>query len=667
MARIVGLTAGLAAASVHADTIKSLVYSNQPAIPGLIDMAADANVQLKLTDSAESFSKAGLSQYGSVVLLDAAGDFLSGNQETALKDFVESGGGLVVVHGSANAEPDWEWFGAVLGTRIESVSPATAARLQIEDKSLPMTSALESRIDFNDAWPSFTVNPRGEAHVIVSLDQRRVRETTMGADHPIVWSKPVGKGNLIYMGIGGTPQARGSVEFQWALAQCAAMAANPGKADLGATIRSRYTRVVLEDGAKDPMELSVTADGRVFYAERAGKVKVWSPESKQSELVGELEVFTGLEDGLLGITLDPSFMDNQWIYLYYSPPGISENRLARFTLKDGKLDHDSEKVLVRVATQRDECCHAGGSVNFGPGGLLYLSTGDNTNPFASDGYSPSDERPGRSAWDAQKSSGNRNDLRGKILRIKPLADGTYEIPEGNLFPADGSAGRPEVYVMGNRNPFRISIDSETGWLYWGEVGPDAGSFNDGRGPAGHDEVNQAREAGNFGWPYFVGRNFAYKDYNFESKEAGESYDPKNLINDSPNNTGMKELPPAQPAWIYYPHAPSARFPELASGGRTAMAGPVYHAEKFAGSDIALPAAYDKSVFIYEWTRSWVKEVKLDENGYVLKINDFLPEKDFKRPMDMELGPDGALYVIQWGTNWSNNNDTQILRIEYHRD
>ena len=84
-----------------------------------------------------------------------------------------------------------------------------------------------------------------------------------------------------------------------------------------------------------------------------------------------------------------------------------------------------------------------------------------------------DERPGRSPWDSQKSAANPNDLRGKIYRIHPEADGTYTIPKGNLFPPGTPGTRPEVYVMGNRNPFRISIDQKTGYLYWGEVGPDA--------------------------------------------------------------------------------------------------------------------------------------------------------------------------------------------------
>ena len=73
--------------------------------------------------------------------------------------------------------------------------------------------------------------------------------------------------------------------------------------------------------------------------------------------------------------------------------------------------------------------------------------------------------------------------------------------------------RPEIYVMGNRNPWRVSIDNKNGYLYWGEVGPDAATDST-YGPRGYDEFNQARKAGNFGWPYFIGDNMAYAKYNY---------------------------------------------------------------------------------------------------------------------------------------------------------
>ncbi len=298
-------------------------------------------------------------------------------------------------------------------------------------------------------------------------------------------------------------------------------------------------------------------------------------------------------------------------------------------------------------------------------GNLYVSVGDNTNPFASDGFAPIDEIANRSPWDAQKSAANPNDLRGKINRIHPEPDGSYTIPEGNLFPPGTPGTRPEIYVMGNRNPFRISIDQRTGYLYWGEVGPDAGWPKDGRGPAGYDEVNQAREAGFFGWPYFIGNNKPYNDFDFAGKESGERFVAAKPVNDSPNNTGRHDLPPAQGAFIYYAHFPSTQFPVVnKGGGRTAMAGPVYYFDPELKSDRKLPESFDHTLFIYEWSRNWIIAIKLDENNKIEKMEPFAAGLTFKRPMDIEMGPDGCLYVIEFGTAWGNNKDTQLVRIEY---
>jgi cytochrome c len=207
------------------------------------------------------------------------------------------------------------------------------------------------------------------------------------------------------------------------------------------------------------------------------------------------------------------------MYLFYSPQtgkADTAQHLSRFTYDDvnDTLIMSSEKVLLRVPVKRDGCCHTGGSIAWDKSGNLFLSTGDDTNPFDSNGYGPMDNRPGRSGWDARASSSNTNDLRGKILRIKPTPEGGYTIPEGNLYPAGIYHAKPEIYVMGNRNPYRISVDKRTGFLYWGEVGPDAGEDSKKYGPRGHDEVNQARQAGYFGWPLFVADNRPYNQRDF---------------------------------------------------------------------------------------------------------------------------------------------------------
>lgn len=377
-----------------------------------------------------------------------------------------------------------------------------------------------------------------------------------------------------------------------------------------------------------------------------------------------MDVFSGLEDGLLGLAVDPNYKENNWVYMYYSKPDEDKQNLSRFELKNDELVLSSEKVLLQVATQREECCHSGGSLEFGPDGLLYLSTGDNTSPRA-DGYAPIDNREDRYPWDAQKSSANTNDLRGKILRIRPEADGTYSIPEGNLFPIGTAKTRPEIYVMGNRNPYRISVDSRTGFLYWGEVGPDGNNDSLNLGPRGYDEINQAQVAGNFGWPYLIADNQAYHTRDYIAETTGAVFDSLKPINESPNNTGLRELPPSQPAMIYYPYATSEEFPALGTGSRNAMAGPIYYSEDYPESGLNWPDYFDGKLLAYDWMRGWIFAVTMKEDGSFEKMTQIVPNMQFNNTIDMVFGPDGALYILEYGTGWfSQNANATLSRIEF---
>src|SRR5690606_14097211 len=102
----------------------------------------------------------------------------------------------------------------------------------------------------------------------------------------------------------------------------------------------------------------------------------------------------------------------------------------------------------KIPIELEVSAHTGGSLEWDQHGNLFISTGDNTVPFASNGYAPIDTIPGRITFDAQRSAGNTNDLRGKVLRIHPEEDGSYTIPEGNLFPKGTAGTRPEIYTMG---------------------------------------------------------------------------------------------------------------------------------------------------------------------------------------------------------------------------
>ena len=207
---------------------------------------------------------------------------------------------------------------------------------------------------------------------------------------------------------------------------------------------------------------------------------------------------------------------------------------------------------------------------------------------------------------------------GKILRIHPKPEGGYSIPEGNLFKPGTAGTRPEVYVMGNRNPFRISVDPANGYLYWGEVGPDANE-DTALGPRGYDELNQARGPGNFGWPYFIGANHAYPWFDYVANQPRAPKDPKHPVNASVNNTGLRELPPAQPAFISYPYGASERFPLVGSGSRSAVGGPVFRQADFPGAKRAFPAYYEGKWLAADLARGWIMAIGMNAAGE-LKIS-----------------------------------------------
>jgi cytochrome c len=439
----------------------------------------------------------------------------------------------------------------------------------------------------------------------------------------------------------------------------------------------RFKFEVLAEDLPQPMTMQEAPDGRLFFIEIAGKVKAFDPKSRLVNVIGELTVTTAQENGLLGLALDPDFATNEWIYFMHSPPDYDGQYISRFTLKDGKIDMASRKDLLHWAEQREQCCHHAGTLRFGPDGCLYISTGDNTNPFNdSEGYAPIDERPDRGPWDAQKSSANSNDLRGKILRIKPTPEGTYTIPEGNLFPPGTPKTRPEIFAMGFRNPWRFNIDPVTGYVYVGDVGPDAGGDREERGPRGFDTVNQLRGPGNYGWPYSRG-NRVYVDFDFTAKAPGAIYDKAKPINKSPNNSGLTELPPVQAPFVFYPGAESVEFPILGKGGRTACGGPVFHFDHSFEKSGGLPDYFDKLVLFYDWQRPFVHWARLDEKGDLAEILPFTAaarvaqgEDDgsgrfqIRRPVDFLFGKDGSLYFLDYGETWGANRDSRLVRMSY---
>ena len=649
--------------------------SIEAGITAIQNLAAGNGVTVDATEDPADFNEENLAQYSAVIWLSTTGDVLNAEQQAAFEQYIQSGGGYVGIHAASDTEYGWEWYGDLVGAYFEGHPPGTPQGTVItEDHAHPSTDHLDTRWTRNDEWYSFTTNPRNDVHVLQSLDESSyaVGNLAMG-DHPISWCQSYDGGRAWYTGLGHTEASFAEAEFLTLIWGGIEYAAGITGGDCGATDWDNYQKVTLDDNTSNPMTLEVAPDGRVFYIDRSGFVQIIKTDGSIVR-AATLDVTTVHEFGLTGLALDPNFDTNGWIYLTYSPSG-SEARdvVSRFTVVGDALDLSSEIEVLEVTTQRDQCCHAGGELVFDTQGNLYLATGDNTNPFASDGFAPLDERDGRSAWDAQRSSANTNNLNGKIVRITPQPDGSYTIPDGNLFDEAADTDdltRPEIFAMGFRNPFRVAIDPLTDTLLVADYGPDAGSTNPNRGPDGRVEWNIVDEPGFYGWPYCVGDNTPYIDYDFATATSGDPFDCEGgPVNDSPNNTGLTQLPPAIPADQWYGRQ-NTGTPEIGTGGAP-MAGPVYRYDETNPSEVKWPEYWDGKAIFGEWNRTTngMFSFQVDDDvDAAEKINVIFPGQPFRRLMDFDFGPDGALYFIEWGSGFGgNNSDSGIYRMEYTGD
>jgi len=592
------------------DKPRLLIYtdaSGHTGVQSIIQLCSSNNWEADTTSDASRFQENNLKNYTAVVFWAVSGSGLNQYERADLERYIQAGGGYVGVHAAMPAKFDWGWYNRLVGGSGSGRAWYTA------DSTVADSTLL--------AGIKYAIGDNAK------LDYRKA--TTLQ-----------------------TPE------------------------------EDRFTKTPLATGEFfEPTEMTILPNLDILVAQRRGEILLYKQASKTVKQAGFLNVYfktlhtpnVNAEEGLLGIQADPDFASNHFVYIYYSPTDTSVNRLSRFTLVNDQIDNRSEKIILQLYSQREICCHTGGSIAFGGDGLLFLSTGDNSTPFdeprtpyPSHGYAPLDDRPGHQQYDSRRGAGNTNDLRGKILRIRVKPDGSYEIPAGNLFPQDEAKTRPEIYVMGDRNPYRISVDKKKGFLYWGEVGPDANQDSlDTRGPRGYDEFNQARKAGFFGWPYFVGNNYAYRRHDYATDVNGPPFDPQHPVNESRNNTGLRDLPPAQPAFIWYPYAPSPDFPEIGSGGRCAMAGPVFYSDMYPKAT-RFPDYYDSKVFLYDFTRCWFKVVTMTADGDFDRMEPFMEHTKWNSPIDAEMGPDGKLYVLEYGSGWFRKNpDAGISRIDYN--
>jgi cytochrome c len=641
-------------------------------------LAEQEKFSVVATEDSAIFNDLDLKQFNAIVFLNTTLNILDDDQQLAMERYIQAGGGFVGIHAAADTEweGDWFWYRNLVGavfknhpnqpSNVQTAKVISVAQDSVLDK-------IPAEFSVADEWYNYH-----DLDVLLEVDEKTYQGGEHGDHHPITWMHEYDGGRAFYTGLGHTKEIFQHPQFQQLLINGLKYSVGKNYQLAGAPLleyknsrpeSNRFIKKTLISNLEEPVKFAFFPNGDALIALRPGKLALVDYKTSQMSDAGKVNTafLNRLEFGLVGVAIDPEYPAKPYIYTVYAvqdEAGQLSQRLSRFDWKNNQIDPASEKMVLQYPVGNN-CCHTGGDLQFGQNRELYFSTGDNTNPHDQGGYSPIDFREDKPHNDALRGAGNTQDLRGKVLRIKINDDASYSIPDGNLFK-DAAQGRPEIYVMGARNPYSITLDSKTQHLFYGDVGPDANITNDEKGSRGYDEVNRVTQAGNFGWPLVIGHNQPYKYYDYVTQKTGDWVDPQAPKNNSPRNTGLVDLPSAQPAWIYYPYAVSDEFPEMGGGGRTALVADVYHAEQYPESTNRYPAYYNNKLFILDFMRGWVKAVTYDsQSGVIAKIEPFAPQIEYSLPIDARFAPDGTLYVLEYGMSWfTNNPDARLTRVEY---
>ncbi len=219
-----------------------------------------------------------------------------------------------------------------------------------------------------------------------------------------------------------------------------------------------------------PTAMSFSPDGRLFVCLQGGQLRVINNGTLLATPFVTVTTTPSGERGLLGVTFDPNFASNQFIYVYYTVPGSpAHNRVSRFTANGDVAVPGSETIVLELDNLSGATNHNGGAIHFGADGKLYVGVGENAN-----------------AANAQSLS---NRL-GKILRIN--ADGT--IPPDNPTTFPGISGSPTganraIWAVGLRNPYTFAFQPGTGRMFINDVGQST-----------WEEINDGIVGSNYGWP-----------------------------------------------------------------------------------------------------------------------------------------------------------------------
>jgi glucose/arabinose dehydrogenase len=394
-----------------------------------------------------------------------------------------------------------------------------------------------------------------------------------------------------------------------ALAAAAVVAQGPGQAAPPPTLPAEFNTqtgqrirvTMVAGGLFHPWSLVFPDARTILVGERNGRIKMIRDGVLQSQPVWEAPPHPASDNGLNFLALHPQFAQNHFVYLSYPKHGDKGTTLGISRGRfDGTALADVKEIFVADAWETGG--NLAGRLFFGGDGMLYATVGDR-------------DRICCDAKQRRPDGSDDNSLRMKAQSLESDAGKTLRLKDDGTVPPDnpfvGRAGaKPEIFTYGHRNGYGLAIHPQTGELWQAEIGP-----------LGGDEVNVLVAGHNYGWPVVsMGRNY-----------TGTLVSDKPWYRDGMDNPRMFWVPSISPSSLFF-----------------------YNGDRFKG--------WKGSMFIGGLTNRTLIRVSFDQPSQAERREPLLTTLGV-RPRDIQLGPDGNLYIVTEGASAGTARDGLVLKIE----
>ncbi|MBK98491.1 MAG: hypothetical protein CL672_06835 [Balneola sp.] len=213
---------GLFSTTLYANSFRVLVFSKTEGfrhssiptgIAAITQLGQEYGFIVEATENAALFNFENLQKFEVIIFLSTTGDVLSIEQQNAFEQYIHNGGGFVGIHAASDTEYDWPWYGKLVGAYFDSHPEIQTATIQVTDQNHISTKHLSKFWERTDEWYNYNKNPRGQVHVLATLDESSYSGGNMENDHPIAWMHEFHGGRSWYTGGGHTEASYAEPDF----------------------------------------------------------------------------------------------------------------------------------------------------------------------------------------------------------------------------------------------------------------------------------------------------------------------------------------------------------------------------------------------------------------------------------------------------------------------